>query len=169
MGGCTTTLSTRGNQGRVASLLPKAMPQYNPSCSPPPASQPCWHSPLPDTPLQASGSLHLLFTLLEHSFPKCNTAHSLTSFRSLPQRSPKDTSSKTVSASISQHFLPLFFSKHLSPWTSFLFTVFPYKNVSSTKSGIFVFRLWLHPTSWHKIWVGTHVLNESMGSAKYSL
>lgn len=94
---------------------------------PTPASQPCWHSPLPYTPLQASGSLHLLCNLLEHSFPKCNTAHSLTSFRSLPQRSPEDTSSKTVSTPASQHFLSLFFSKHLSPWTSFLFTVFLYK------------------------------------------
>lgn len=92
-------MSTRGNQGRVASPLPKVTPQYPypaPQYHPHPAPHHlCLSSagifPFPYTPLQASGSLHLLFTLLEHSFPKCNAAHSLTSFRSLPQSSPEDT------------------------------------------------------------------------------
>lgn len=85
-------MSTRGNQGRVASPLPKVTPQYHPHPAPHHLRlSPAGIFPFPYTPLQASGSLHLLFTLLEHSFPKCNAAHSLTSFRSLPQSSPEDT------------------------------------------------------------------------------
>ena len=86
------TLSTCGNRGGVASKLPKVTHQCHPHHAPLPLClSPTGIFPFPYTPLHASGSLHLLFTLLEHSFPRGNTAHSLTSFRSLSQRSSGDT------------------------------------------------------------------------------